>query len=168
MQTTRREALVAITGSAAVSAACSSPSVDPAADLSPETVDRFGLLADVIIPETDTPGARAAGVADLLAQDAAEDDELKARVRELVERFASDGFFEKNEADQEALMGEYMNASDERAELFRFLKDRTIDYYYSTQVGLVDELGYQGNTYLMEYPGCRHDHELDDRGAGEA
>ena len=38
-------------------------------------------------------------------------------------------------------------------------KDLTIDHYYATEVGLVKELGYQGNTYLAEFPGCEHQGE---------
>lgn len=165
MQTTRREALVAITGTAAVSTACGSKSADPTAGLNPETVDRLAVLVDVVIPPTETPGAHDAGVTRMVEEDAAESVELTAEVSRIVDRFASDGFFDMEAAGRESLMSGYMNAGDERAEIFTALKNMTIDRYYSTEVGLVEELGYQGNTYLAEYPGCAHNHELDDRGS---
>ena len=31
----------------------------------------------------------------------------------------------------------------------------TIDGYYTTETGLVQELGYKGNTYLSAFPGCQ-------------
>ncbi len=49
-----------------------------------------------------------------------------------------------------------MNASGERQAHFKLLKDMTVDYYYSTEAGLVTELGYKGNTYLSDFPGCTH------------
>jgi hypothetical protein len=33
----------------------------------------------------------------------------------------------------------------------------TVEAYYSTEIGLAQELGYQGNSYLREFPGCQHE-----------
>ena len=44
---------------------------------------------------------------------------------------------------------------------FRLLKDLTIDGYYSSRAGLVEELGWHGNTFLSEFKGCTHpEHQL--------
>ena len=37
---------------------------------------------------------------------------------------------------------------------FRLLKNLTADGYYTSRVGLVDELGYKGNTALPQFPSC--------------
>ena len=47
-------------------------------------------------------------------------------------------------------------ASDPRlpARFFRLVKNLTADGYYTSRVGLIDELGYSGNTMLASFPGC--------------
>ena len=37
---------------------------------------------------------------------------------------------------------------------FRLIKNLTADGYYTSRVGLIDELGYAGNTVLARFPGC--------------
>lgn len=37
---------------------------------------------------------------------------------------------------------------------FRLLKNLTADGYYTSRVGLLDELGYKGNTALPQFPPC--------------
>ena len=37
---------------------------------------------------------------------------------------------------------------------FRLLKNLTADGYYTSRVGLLDELGYKGNSALPEFPSC--------------
>jgi hypothetical protein len=39
---------------------------------------------------------------------------------------------------------------------FEWMKSLTIDGYYSSKEGLVQELGWNGNTYLPEFKGCTH------------
>lgn len=38
--------------------------------------------------------------------------------------------------------------------LFRLVKNLTADGYYTSRIGLVDELGYTGNTALASFPSC--------------
>jgi len=38
--------------------------------------------------------------------------------------------------------------------LFRLIKNLTADGYYTSQIGLLQELGYTGNTALLRYPTC--------------
>jgi gluconate 2-dehydrogenase gamma chain len=38
--------------------------------------------------------------------------------------------------------------------LFRLMKNLTADGYYTSRVGLVEELGYAGNTALAKFPSC--------------
>ena len=37
---------------------------------------------------------------------------------------------------------------------FGLMKNLTADGYYTSQVGLVRELGYAGNTAMEKFPGC--------------
>jgi Gluconate 2-dehydrogenase subunit 3 len=39
---------------------------------------------------------------------------------------------------------------------FALAKDMTITAYYKTEVGLKTELGWHGNTFLADFPGCDH------------
>jgi glucoside 3-dehydrogenase (cytochrome c) hitch-hiker subunit len=38
---------------------------------------------------------------------------------------------------------------------FRLVKNLTADGYYTSRVGLLEELGYTGNTALARFPGCQ-------------
>lgn len=44
------------------------------------------------------------------------------------------------------------------AAFFRVIKNLTADGYYTSQAGLVQELGYKGNTALAAFPECTHEH----------
>ena len=39
---------------------------------------------------------------------------------------------------------------------FRLMKSMTADGYYTSRIGLVQELGYKGNTVLAAFPECTH------------
>jgi hypothetical protein len=39
---------------------------------------------------------------------------------------------------------------------FKEIKSRTVDGYYTSKIGIHDELKYRGNTYLKEFTGCTH------------
>ena len=165
-QPTRREALVQITvgAGAAAALACLSPTALAQTPYVPKalTGSQFKLLStlvDMIIPTTDTPGAAAVGVDRLIDEDIAGDikPQPKHVLLQGLSRLDESGFGDLVEADRVKLLQEYSEASGERGEFFQTLKGLTVDYYYSTEVGLTDELGYQGNTYLREFPGCTHE-----------
>jgi gluconate 2-dehydrogenase gamma chain len=44
--------------------------------------------------------------------------------------------------------------ADVPVRFFRVLKNFTADGYYTSRVGLLDELGYKGNTALAQFPAC--------------
>lgn len=121
-------------------------------------------LADLIIPRSETPGAVDAGVPLL----------IDARVASSTwhqERFQQ-GFASLNNAAKEKSGRPFLEMDEERqialltaisqeaetatGELFRLMKNWTIELYYSTPEGLVKELGWHGNTYLPEFKGCTH------------
>ena len=47
-----------------------------------------------------------------------------------------------------------MKSAGER--FFALMKSMTADGYYTSRIGLVQELGYKGNTVLGSYPECTH------------
>jgi hypothetical protein len=44
----------------------------------------------------------------------------------------------------------------EEERFFKTIKNITIDGYYTSRIGIHDELKYKGNTYLREFKGCTH------------
>jgi hypothetical protein len=41
---------------------------------------------------------------------------------------------------------------------FKLVKEATIDGYYTSEIGIKQELKYRGNTYLKEFKGCEDTH----------
>lgn len=137
-------------------------------------------LAERIIPQTDTPGARAALVHQYLDWVLSEDDPAAQREfvsglewieRESGSRFGG-GFLELAQEQRDELLvglaraaegdGQGRGVADEAAlEFFRQLKRLTIHGYYRSEAGMVEELGYDGNGYLRRFEGCRHPEHLE-------
>ena len=62
---------------------------------------------------------------------------------------------EKTESEQRLnLPAAPMSPENVPVGFFRLLKNLTADGYYTSRVGLVDELGYKGNTVLLAFPPC--------------
>lgn len=138
-------------------------------------------LAELIIPETDTPGARAAGVhqyIDWMVSRAAEDvdgDESDASLpavlrsglvwldRRSAARYGH-RFIEATSTEQTALLERL--AADPPVEeaaavaFFREARRLTIHGYYRSEIGMREELGYDGKRYLTSFEGCTHDEHL--------
>ena len=127
-----------------------------------ETVSR---IADLIIPPTDTPGAAAAGAPEYVDYVVTNNPEHQKPIREglaWLDAQANKRFVELTEQEQIALLTPLSDAADKGefnapgAHFFRMIKSMTADGYYTSQVGLVQELGYKGNTVLASFPGCNH------------
>ncbi len=128
------------------------------------TASEFGLvtqLVEMIIPESDTPGAAAAEAARIIDETLSADPKRLAQFKAGLKLLAEAGFPEQSaerSAEQRVeLLTKFSESKGERGAFFRLLKNMTIDAYYSTEIGLAQELGYQGNTYLKEFPGCDHE-----------
>jgi len=138
--------------------------------LTPPQNDLVVALTELIIPQTDTPGAKAARVnrfIDTVLQDATPADR-KAFLRGLAwidQRsrvlFKKD-FLGASEKDQIALLTRLSadgNPNKEGAvgrDFFQALKAMTINGYYTTEIGLRQELGDDGQLFLARFPGCDH------------
>ena len=164
-QPTRRDAIKTVAAGLAVSAAGSAaaaPLVQIATAYQPRNFssDQFRLLTtlvEMIIPETGTPGAAAAGVDRIIDDELGKDLDRRAKFRQGLAVLEAEKFSERDKDDQVRLLTEFSNSDGEKGEFFALLKDLTIDGYYSTEIGMVRELGYRGNTFLKDFPGCTHE-----------
>jgi Gluconate 2-dehydrogenase subunit 3 len=134
------------------------------------TPDEFVIvdeLSELIIPTDEhSPGARAAKVAEYIDRRLAEsfEDEPKTQWREglkLVDQISVEmngGPFMQASQDQRVAVLTRMarkESSPERPEekFFVELKSRVARAYYTSKIGVHDELEYKGNTYLKEFAG---------------
>lgn len=115
-------------------------------------------LMEMIIPaDAHSPGAHAARVslfADLMisTSDGAEQQQWRRGLHAMREEASRSSMAE---ALAKAAAGE----SHPRTDLDRFfvaLKRTTVDGYYTSEIGIHQDLNYQGNTYLSAFPGCEH------------
>jgi hypothetical protein len=121
-------------------------------------------LSERIIPRSETPGARDAGVALLIDKAIVADPTLmqsyRAGIADLnalsIASYGQD-FAVLTEPRQIAVLTPLSLETDSSlGKFFAMVKDMTIDAYYKTEAGLKTELGWHGNTYLASFPGCDH------------
>jgi hypothetical protein len=124
-------------------------------------------LSEMIIPaDAHSPGARAAKVADFIDARLAEAWEPKDRTDwrnglALVDRLSQEAntlVFMKASPDQRLAVLTRMaqNESDPKQpeeKFFKELKSRVVQAYYTTEVGIKQEMEYKGNTYQTEFAG---------------
>lgn len=131
------------------------------------------LLTEMILPTDDQPGAREARVGDYIdfvvfsAQEfepslqRAWIDGLALLERESQKQFGK-SFRNASEADRVNLLTEMSvperdsKAHHEGYEFFRLVKEMTVEGFYTSKVGLIDVLNYQGMNYMTEFLGCTH------------
>lgn len=121
-------------------------------------------IADLIIPATDTPGAVGAGVPIYIDMVIGKNKGQQKLVAEGLEWLAQKNFMDLQEEAQLAILHplcEEADAGDSKereVQFFRLMKSLTADGYYTSQIGLLKELGYSGNTAMAEFPTCAHEH----------
>lgn len=128
-------------------------------------------LTELIIPATDTPGAKAALVNRYL--DLRYNEEVPERQQEILQTLAwFDGrslslhnkpFVSLTEAQQKALLEPLADSANSKPEdepgmkAFALMKELTIFGYYTSQIGLDQELKYEGDRFNTSFPGaCTH------------
>jgi len=118
----------------------------PAAGWRPRVLDTdqaemLATIAEHILPETDTPGARAVGVHRFIDAMVAESYPAEERRQFLTALAAFDdgAFLARSASDQVAFLGELDRAGDP---FFRSLKDLTLVGYYTSEIGATRELQY--------------------------
>ena len=133
-------------------------------------LDLLDSLTEVILPSDDhSPGARAAKVAryiDVVVADetlATQESWLSGldAVSALAQERFGRHFTDCDLAQQDQVVAEMAsNEQQPRSEAERFfarIKRATIDGYYTSKVGIHEELGYKGNTAVDEFLGCVHE-----------
>jgi hypothetical protein len=137
--------------------------------LTPAQYTTVDVLVETIIPaDGHSPGARAARVADYIDLLLAEsDDEIRGRwtagLQALDEASGSrfQAPFARLQASQAAdlLMTFARNELTPETQLEHFFvltKDATIRGYYTSEIGIHQDLQYQGNRMIGEFVGCTH------------
>ncbi len=126
-------------------------------------------VADLIIPPTDTPGAIQAAVPDYIDSLVARNTDhqllmadglrwLDAEAR----KTGAKTFLALDESRQLAILEPLCEAADQKSSIpqgrnvqfFALLKNLTADGYYTSRAGLIEELGYKGNTARTSFPEC--------------
>ncbi len=130
-----------------------------------QTISR---IADLIIPETDTPGAIGAGVPAYIDLVVARDTDQQLVMADGLRwldaeagRTGGKRFVELSENQQLAILEPLCEAFDadpnnraRNVQFFSLMKSLTADGYYTSEIGLMRELQYKGNTVLSSYPSC--------------
>ena len=120
-----------------------------------ELIDR---VADMIIPpDQHSPGAQAAGVGASIAlvianSPAAAQKQWSERLRAFEQLAVSRynrPFLQLGEKEQAALLD-----TPQSREFLAQMKKLTLAGYYTSKIGLIQELGYQGNQVMGSFPGC--------------
>lgn len=139
----------------------------------PDEFETVEALTEMIIPTDDGPGAKEAQVAryiDFVVFSAAEHQLWLQKDwtsgLALLDQ-ASRGeyghpFRQMSATDREQLLMEMsLPERDPKAkhpgfEFYRLVKDMTVEGFYTSRIGLIDVLEYQGLAFLAEFPGCTH------------
>jgi hypothetical protein len=127
-------------------------------------------LAELIIPATDTPGATAAKVNEYV-------DGVLADADAGDRKTFTDGLAWLDARSRQQFGGEFVNATPAQqtgllttlstmtspgpedapgVEFFRAIKGMTITGYYTSEVGIREEIGDSGQMFFTEFKGCTH------------
>jgi len=114
-----------------------------------EEAQSVAALVELIIPETDTPGAR------------------EAQVHQYIDWIVSGKSAEARTSFRDGLKP-YVHATTARrvellergGEFFDRLKALTVEGYYRSEIGMKEELGFEGRVFVTEFEGCTHDEHL--------
>jgi hypothetical protein len=107
-------------------------------------------LADLIIPPTDTPGAVAAGVPQYIDLVVNDDPKLQEVFHDGLDKLDKSGFLQLPPEKQVEVLTALSQAPD--PSFFVAVKNLTADGYYTSRIGLIQELGYNGDAYLAAFP----------------
>ena len=125
-------------------------------------------MSETIIPaDSHSGGAKAAKVADYIEQALREspDENRRSTWREglrlidLMSQHYNGKSFVDSSAEERIAVLTVLSDNDHMSDLpevrfFRELKQSTIRGYYTSKIGIHDELEYKGNRVLTEYVGC--------------
>jgi len=129
----------------------------------------IATISELIIPTDDhSPGAIKAEVPEfidlMISESSAETKKIWTDGLVAIDKMSQDKYqaeFNKATAEQQVALLTEISKNEMRPgtleeRFFREIKNRTIDGYYTSKIGIIDELNYKGNTYLKEFKGCTH------------
>jgi hypothetical protein len=123
-----------------------------------DEADLATSLMEIIIPaDENSPGAkqaRTAAFADLMLSTGSEEE--RRRWRAGLELFRLEAAGTSLEAAIAKAAEEEADPKTDLARFFVTLKRTTVDGYYSAEVGIHQDLKYQGNQHLSASPRCTH------------
>ena len=133
-------------------------------------MEAIAALSEIIIPaDSHSAGARAAGVDQYINETVAASEEPSKRL--WIDGLAAiDGLakiecgktFADCSADQQADLITRISQNEDNPvtleeQFFLAVKQSTVEGYYSSDIGIHQDLQYQGNAVLVEFPGCNHE-----------
>jgi Gluconate 2-dehydrogenase subunit 3 len=145
------------------------PAPEAARFFNPQEMETVAAISDLIIPtDEQSPGAKAAGVSgfiDLMVNESP--NEVKALWREglaAVDRMSQLQFsvaFIRAGLEQQISMLKTISRNERRPKtieerFFVAIKSLTVDAYYTSAIGIHQDLQYKGNAILKEFVGCTH------------
>jgi hypothetical protein len=121
---------------------------------------------EILIPADDEPGAREAHVSEYIDfavhAAAAHAPEMQTEWKRAIEWLAKRNFDKMTSAERLALV-EGMAAPDHDKSAprdgyptYQLIKSMTVFAFYTSRVGMIDNLNYKGLAYLTEFPACTH------------
>ena len=136
--------------------------------LTPAQYDLVEELTEIIIPaDSHSGGAKAAKVAEYIEQVLQEsvEEERRAEFQEglrlvdLMSRHYSGKSFVESDSEQRIAILTVLSENEAMTELpevrfFRELRALTIQGYYTSKIGIHDDLDYKGNRMIVDYVGC--------------
>jgi hypothetical protein len=136
----------------------------------PAQAGLVATLAELIIPRTETPGARDARAHEqidlVLSEETPEVrkqfldglDWIDRRSRKL----HGHEFTKLTSEQQTAILTSISRKEGEQHRFFLDIRRRTVSAYYTSEIGIHQELNYQGHQVLDHWEGCPHpDHHGD-------
>jgi hypothetical protein len=147
------------------------PAARPAAPkfFTPQELALVATISDMIIPtDAHSPGAKAAGVPafiDLMVSESSQETKTLwrdglAAVERMSREKSSAGFNAATEEQRTKLLIDISkderkpNTVEER--FWVAIKNLTIDGYYTSEIGIHQDLQYKGNSFVKEFKGCTH------------
>jgi gluconate 2-dehydrogenase gamma chain len=133
----------------------------------PEDFRTISRIADLIIPQTETPGAVAACVPDFIDMVIGRNDQQQRLAADGLRWLESEAkrlggrtFVELTENQQLSVLEPLCEAYDadphalaRNVQFFGLIKNLTADGYYTSEIGLMQELQYKGSA-RNGYPSC--------------
>jgi gluconate 2-dehydrogenase gamma chain len=145
------------------------PTVEGGRFFNHQEMETIAAISDLIIPTDEhSPGARAAGVSDFIDLMVSESsNEIKALWRDglaAIDTMSELQFaaaFNRASQEQQISLLKSISRNERRPRtieerFFVAIKSLTVDGYYTSAIGIHQDLRYKGNAYLKEFVGCTH------------